>query len=153
MPSSESDHPTFSRKVKMSDDNRLTFSRYVKMSDDRLSWIVRHSIMLKVTWRRFDQSAKQLVVGRATIKYDKQRLKMPHEGAARVRHFKRGSSYLIDVWPTMRYFADWSKRCHVTFIIIECWTCRRSTVRYCKYRTVSQSRDRASLQVVLTDHH
>jgi len=28
-------------------------------------WIVRHSIMLKVTWRRFDQSAKQLVVGRA----------------------------------------------------------------------------------------
>jgi len=27
------------------------------------SW---HSIMLKVTWRRFDQSAKQLVVGRTT---------------------------------------------------------------------------------------
>ena len=30
-------------------------------------WIFRHSIMLKVTWRRFDQSAKQLVVGRTTI--------------------------------------------------------------------------------------
>ena len=29
-------------------------------------WIVRHSIMLKVTWRHFDQSAKQLVVGRTT---------------------------------------------------------------------------------------
>jgi len=32
-------------------------------------WIVRHSIMLKVTWRRFDQSAKQLVVGRTTMYY------------------------------------------------------------------------------------
>jgi len=44
--------------------------------DDRLSWIVRHSIMLKVTWRHFDQSAKQLVVGRTTIKYDDLWLKM-----------------------------------------------------------------------------
>ena len=29
-------------------------------------WIVRHSVMLKVTWRLFDQPAKQLVVGRMT---------------------------------------------------------------------------------------
>ena len=29
---------------------------------------------------------------------------------------------------------------HVTFIIIECWKCRRSTVRYCKYRTVTWPR-------------
>ena len=49
--------------------NPPTFSPYVKMSDDRLSWIVRHSIMLKVTWRRFDQSAKQLVVGWTTMQY------------------------------------------------------------------------------------
>ena len=46
--------------------NRPTFSPYVKMSDDWSSWIVRHSIMLKVTWRCFDQSAKQLVLGRTT---------------------------------------------------------------------------------------
>ena len=38
--------------------NRLTFSPYVKMSDDWLSWIVRHSIMLKVTWRRFEPISK-----------------------------------------------------------------------------------------------
>ena len=31
-----------------------------------MSWIICHSIMLIVTWRRFDQSAKQLVVGRTT---------------------------------------------------------------------------------------
>ena len=37
------------------------------MSNDRLSWIVRHSIMLKVTRWRFNQSAKQLVVGRTTM--------------------------------------------------------------------------------------
>jgi len=36
------------------------------------------------------------------------------------------------IWPTMSCFADWSKRCHVMFIIIECWTCRQSTVQYCK---------------------
>jgi len=32
-------------------------------------WNGEHSIMLNVTWRRFDQSAKQLVVGHATMKY------------------------------------------------------------------------------------
>ena len=37
--------------------------------------------MRKVTWRRFDQSAKQLVVGQTTKKYDDPRLKMSHEGA------------------------------------------------------------------------
>jgi len=55
-------------------------------------WIVSHSIMLNVTWRRFDQSVKQLVVGQTTInrwrtvasgtwKYDDPRLNMSHEGA------------------------------------------------------------------------
>jgi len=28
------------------------------------------------------------------------------------------------------YFADWSKHRHVTFVIIEWWTCRRSAVRF-----------------------
>ena len=32
-------------------------------------WRVDHSIMLNITWRRFDQSAKQLVVGHATTRY------------------------------------------------------------------------------------
>jgi len=27
----------------------------------------------------------------------------------------------IVAWPTVSYFADWSKRCHVTFIVIEWW--------------------------------
>ena len=35
----------------------------------------------------------------------------------------------VVVWPTMSCFADWSKRRHVTFVIIECLTCRRSTVQ------------------------
>ena len=30
-------------------------------------WSIEHMIMLNVTWRRFDQSAKQLIVGRTTI--------------------------------------------------------------------------------------
>ena len=47
------------------------------------SW---QSIMRKVTWRRFDQSAKQLVVRQTTRKYDDLRLNMSHEGAARVWH-------------------------------------------------------------------
>ena len=42
----------------------------------------------------------------------------------------------IVVWPTMSCFADWSKRRHVTSTVIECWTCRWSMVRYCKYCTV-----------------
>jgi len=29
------------------------------------------------------------------------------------------------VWPTTSCCADWSKRCHVTFITIEWWTCWR----------------------------
>jgi len=37
----------------------------IELSDGR-SWRGEHSIMLNVTWRRFDQSAKQLVVGHAT---------------------------------------------------------------------------------------
>ena len=32
-------------------------------------WSGEHMIMLNVTWRRFDQSAKQLVVGHTTIHY------------------------------------------------------------------------------------
>ena len=51
-------------------DMRLTF---FDMSDDLTRswpWIVRHSIMLKVTWRCFDQLAKQLVVGQTTMAYD-----------------------------------------------------------------------------------
>ena len=34
------------------------------------------------------------------------------------------STFLIVVWPTMSCFADRSRRCHVTFVIIECLTCR-----------------------------
>ena len=41
--------------------------------------------------------------------------------------FQRDTSPLnkniLSYWPTMSCFADWSKRCNVTFIIIECWTC------------------------------
>jgi len=44
---------------------------------------------------------------------------------------------VLVVWPTMSCFADWSKCCHVTSVTIECWTCPRLTVRYCKYRTVT----------------
>ena len=33
---------------------------------NRRPWRVQHSIMTNVTWRRFDQSAKQLVVGHTT---------------------------------------------------------------------------------------
>ena len=53
------------------------------------------------------------------------------------------------VWPTMSCFADWSKRRHVTFVI-ECWTCRRSTVQRCwmlkpstgsTFKNVERSRD------------
>ena len=32
-------------------------------------WRADHSIMLNVTWRRFDQSAKQLIVGHTTIHF------------------------------------------------------------------------------------
>ena len=32
-------------------------------------WRVDHSIMLNVTWRHFDQSAKQLIVGHTTIQH------------------------------------------------------------------------------------
>ena len=32
-------------------------------------------------------------------------------------------TYSFVIWPTMSCFADWSKRRHVTFTIIECWTC------------------------------
>ena len=39
---------------------------------------------------------------------------------ALVRHFNRGSSYLIVAWPTTSCFADWLKRRHVTLSIIEC---------------------------------
>jgi len=74
--------------------NLPTFSPYVKMSDDRLLWIVHHSIMLKVTWWRFEQSAKQLVVGRTTIKYDGPRLEMSHSGCALVRHFQPGVQHI-----------------------------------------------------------
>ena len=41
-------------------------------------WRVDHSIVINVTWRRFDQSAKQLIVGHTTIKHDDPRLKMSH---------------------------------------------------------------------------
>ena len=51
-------------------------------------WSGEHSIMLNVTWRRIDQTAKQLVVGHATMKYDNPRLKMSHSGCALVRHFQ-----------------------------------------------------------------
>ena len=48
----------------------------------------------------------------------------------------------------MSCFADWSKRCHLAFIIVECWTCRATaivlailqilhghvTLRYLQYR-------------------
>ena len=33
-------------------------------------WCVDHSIMINVTWRHFDQSAKQLIVGHTTQQYD-----------------------------------------------------------------------------------
>jgi len=39
-----------------------------------------HMIMLNVTCRRFDQSAKQLIVGHPTMKYDDPPLKMSHSG-------------------------------------------------------------------------
>jgi len=45
------------------------------------------------------------------------------------------------VWPTMSCFADWSKRCPVTFITIECWT--RHGRRF----------DIAMLNYVVTMHH
>jgi len=39
------------------------------------------------------------------------------------------AEYVV-VWPTMSCFADWSKRHHVTFVIIESWSCRQSTVQH-----------------------
>ena len=73
--------------------SHIVWNIWNNVSDDRLSWSVGQSIMLKFTWRRFDQSAKQLVVGQRTInrwrtvvsgtwKYDDPRLNMSHEGAA-----------------------------------------------------------------------
>jgi len=65
----------------------------------------------------------------------------------------------VVVWPTVSHFAVWSKHCHVTFIIIQCWTCQQSTVRYCSHVTDicnierSHGRDHASLHDILTDHH
>jgi len=37
-------------------------------------WRVDHSIMIKVTWRHFDESAKQLIVGHTTNLIDQRRL-------------------------------------------------------------------------------
>ena len=37
-------------------------------------WRVDHSIMINVTWRHFDQSAKQLIVGHTTNLIDQRRL-------------------------------------------------------------------------------
>ena len=45
--------------------------------------------------------------------------------------FNRGSSYLIVVWPTRSCFADWSKRHHMTLIIIIEWSTRHD--RQCHY--------------------
>jgi len=36
--------------------------------------------------------------------------------------FRLSRTLVFVVWPTMSCFADWSKRRHVTFTIIECWT-------------------------------
>ena len=52
---------------------------------------IDHSIMINVTSRHFDQSAKQLLVGHTTVKYDESELKMSHEGNI----FNQGSSRVI----------------------------------------------------------
>ena len=47
----------------------LSFFTFIIIMTHGRPWNGEHSIMLNVTWRRFDQSAKQLVVGHATMKY------------------------------------------------------------------------------------
>ena len=57
------------KKTKTSQKKRKQKQRRMFITCQTTSW---HSIMLKVTWRRFDQSAKQLVVGRTTTEADNQ---------------------------------------------------------------------------------
>ena len=47
---------------------------------------VQQSIMVNVTWRRFDQSAKQLIVGRTTKNFDGTRFKLAYEGTVSVQN-------------------------------------------------------------------
>jgi len=61
----------------------------------------------------------------------------------------------IVAWPPTSCCADWLKCYHVTFVIVDWWTCRRSTVRHCSnartftwpYIIDARSREYASLQV------
>jgi len=68
---------------------RRRYKYSITCQDDLLS------IMRKVTWRRFDQSAKQLIVGQMTMKYDDPHLKMSHSGA-----HKRPCFICFVVWLT-----------------------------------------------------
>jgi len=47
-----------------------------------------HPVRIPLTWRRFDQSAKQLIVGHTTMKYDDPWLKVSHSDCALVRYFQ-----------------------------------------------------------------
>ena len=57
------------------------------------------------------------------------------------------SSFHIVAWPTASRFADWSKCCRVTFIIIEWCTCRRSTVVTLQCRMVMCTSSNVCMQL------
>ena len=68
------------------------------------SW---QSIMRKVTWRRFDQSAKQLVVGQTTNSYD-----MWQTYAPSCDMFNLGSSYFHVALTTVRHLLNVNRHAH-----------------------------------------
>ena len=97
--------------------------------------------MRKVTWRRFNQSAKQLVVGQTTRKYDDPRLNMSHSGYALVWHVQPR----VVIFPCRTHYRPSSVNCRTIYMstrgVMYNSTCRLTKYELLRWLVETPSRD------------